>query len=436
MPWDMPPPPPDLGCVVQPAPAVRGGEPRPASLGSVVSDVHPLRVHWTQAGDEALAETVLGYAETAWDVQVDALGFAPPVLPDAEDGPELDIYLADLGEWEGFTIQEEWEDSNGGDGRMSASAWIAFDRSLPDEWVGPYTVHEFNHALQIATDFTEEGLPIWEATAAAAQAWTLGTDGFWDADVGDFQATPWISSLTGEGSEELDNWFFEYGAALWMKHLDEVVGLGAFAGPLLWEAAAQEGWEPEPDVVDAFAALAADGDLAAALDGLAVTRVLVGEHHRADGLEDAASWLPEEAPRMSPWDPARDGAEYTHVEPTGQWFRWFVRRGPPAEVSVTSEGDVSVVLIALTDEGVVVDREAVIVESGDRIWIAASAVPSSWDAEDGRDPVPFSVSLGYERLEQPTPDGDGCSDCGGSAALLPLLVLPAVRRRSRDPSAW
>jgi len=394
-------------------------------------------VHWTVAGDEALAERVLGFAETAWDVQVDALGFAPPVLPDEEDGPELDIYLAELGEWEGFTIQEAWEDSAVGDGRMSASAWIAFDRAVPEEWVGPYTVHEFNHALQIATDFTEEALPIWEATAAAAQAWTLGTDGFWDSDVGDFQRTAWVSTLTGEGSEELDNWFFEYGAALWVKHLDEVVGLGPAAGPALWEAAAQEGFDPEPDAVDAFAELAGGGDLAAALDGLAVTRVLVGDQHRSEGLADAADWLPEEAPTMSPWDPAWDhGRVYTHVEPTGQWFRWFVRRGPRAEVSVTSEGEVSVVLIAVTPDGVQVSRDAVLVDSGDRIYVAASVVPADWDGDDPRTPSPFSVRLGYERLEGPPSDDGGCTGCGGSAALVPLLLVPMVRRRSSPAGPW
>ncbi|MEZ4241172.1 MAG: hypothetical protein R3F59_34435, partial [Myxococcota bacterium] len=51
---------------------------------SLVGETFPVRV-WHEAHDPAaaaLAPAVLAAAELAWQVQVDEIGFRPPVLPD------------------------------------------------------------------------------------------------------------------------------------------------------------------------------------------------------------------------------------------------------------------------------------------------------------------------------------------------------------------
>ena len=423
------------------------------SVGSVVSEARPIRVHWTEEGYEARAGVVLAFAETAWDVQVDALGFAPPVLPDAADGPELDIYLDDLGEFEAYTVQTDWEDAFLGDGRMSTSAWIVFDQDLPEEWLGPYPVHEFNHVLQIATDFTESRPTLWEATATAAQEWTLGEGSLWDDDVADFQQTPWISTLTGGGESEGASPFFEYGAALWVKHLEEVVGLGPQAGAILWEAAAQEGLDPEPDVVDAFAELAGDGDLAVALDELAITRILTGERHRDGGLVDAAAWSDDRTVRASLWNRGDQGTTYNHVEITGQWFRRYLRESTVAEVEISVEGEVSAILAVVGRDGVTTSKDRVSVAPGEELFIAVSRLPpEGWDGDDEQIPGGFSVSLGVDsgidldldsiELDPPTACS-GCEGaCGGACSGSPtsflplgLLLGPWASRRQRSSRA-
>jgi hypothetical protein len=284
VPIDLPP------CVLDHA--ERGG--RPAAIGSVLSDEHPLRVHWSTPGDEALAERVLALAEHAWDVQVDQLGFRPPVLPDAADGPELDLYLDAVGEGEAGVAADALIDATPGDGFSSTSAWVVLDRGLGDDELPSFVAHEFNHVLQWATDFTEDHVNLWEATATAAQAWTLPADeARWAADVPDFQEAPWAPALLGDGDvlwPEFElGWAYEYGAALWMMHLADVHGDDV--GARIWNAAASEGDGLEPDFLDAI--VEQEGTLADAMSGIAARRWFVGSRWDQRGLAEAAGWGPD-----------------------------------------------------------------------------------------------------------------------------------------------
>jgi len=292
-------PPPEVVCLTHDESRASARDGRPDSVGFVASARHPLKVHYEDAADAAQAADALGFAELAWDVQVDALGFRAPQLPDGllgDDGggPELDIYLASVGAWEGWAEPESWTDTVDGDAYASSPAFVVLDRGLPPEWLGPYVVHEFNHVLQIATDVGEGVLPLWEGVATAAQSWTLGGAGFWDEDVPSYQEAPWAPAITGDSETLWGGWevgfAYEYGAALWVLHLDEVVGTGdGSVGPALWEAAAQGGDGDEPDGLDAFAALSGE-DLGTALSRLARTRWLTGERWDARGLADAQTW--------------------------------------------------------------------------------------------------------------------------------------------------
>lgn len=301
---------------------------RPPFTARIVSDTRPLAVHWTRPQDLPRARAILDHAELAWAVQVDQLGFRPPRLPDAADGPELDIYLAPIGHGEGYAAADPARE----DGTNQRSAFIVIDQDLPMAWIPMYTVHEFNHVLQWGTDASEWTLPLWEGVATASQTWTLGEDGGWDLDVDSFQGWPWLPALLGDSSI----WYthgiagmYEYGTALWVMHLDEIVGDGdGTAGARLWEAAANEGPGLEPDVVDAFAETSM-APLGEAMNLLARTRFLAGSDWDERGLRDAERWSLEQlvpAERLSIVDvpvwPTRPLSFAFEVQPmtTGQAF--------------------------------------------------------------------------------------------------------------------
>jgi len=280
-----PPPPPFFG--------------RPAAVGSVVSETLPIRVHWDEEGSRARAEETLYWVEVAWEAQVDGLGFPPPVLPDGDDGgidgPEFDVYLTGtLTPFEAWAWSDAYRDQVAGDGWMSTYAYVAMSPNLPDDQLATYTVHEFNHVLQHAIDYTETSYNFWEASATAAQHWTLGADGFWEEYAADFQATPWLSAITGDGYwlyHHDDRWsYFEYGAAFWILHLDYVLGAGDGASlPALWFAAAQEGLTTEPDVVDAVVEVSGL-TLGAFMNTLARSRWLVGGEWDDRGVPGLDGW--------------------------------------------------------------------------------------------------------------------------------------------------
>lgn len=267
---------------------------RPATVGSVVSATYPIKVHWNRAGDEAKGQLVLEYAELAWAEQIDGLGFRPPHLPDTADGDELDIYLTAVGWGSAWADADVWGDQVVGDGYNGTSSYIVIDQDLPEAWVPVYTVHEFNHTLQWATDYSEWTLPLWEGVATASQEWTLkGGEGVWDLDVDSFQEIPWYPTLLGDSYgiyyQIYQGALYEYGSALWVMHLAQVAGAGDTAGVQLWDAAANEGETFEPDVVDAFAAVAGV-PLGEALNDLARTRFLAGPDWDSRGLVEAELW--------------------------------------------------------------------------------------------------------------------------------------------------
>jgi len=268
---------------------------RPDTIDSISSVDFPIKVHWNRPQDAAKAQLVLDYAELSWQVQIDELGFRAPPLPDDAHGPELDYYLSNVGAGEAYAEVADWDDQVDGDNYNSATSYMVIDQNLNDAWIPSYIAHEFNHVLQWGTDFSEPTLPIWEGVAVAAQDWTLGYDeGHWELDVDSFQEAPWLPSLTGDSYESWYRWgvgyFYEYGTALWVMHLDEVVGTGdGTAGSRLWDNASQEGMPNEPDAVDAFATTAGVA-LGTALNDLARTRWLVGPEWDDRGLAEARNW--------------------------------------------------------------------------------------------------------------------------------------------------
>lgn len=284
------------GCLVD----ARGSVPvRPQipNAVSVVSEQHPVRVWYdpTHVPSTALAPEVIDLLDGAWDAQVDRIGFRPPVLPDAIDGPELDVYLVQTEPLATYVAADAEVDAVAGDGHNSAPAFVIADREMPLGVAPAAFAHAFNHVLQFATDFSEPSLAMWEGTATAAQEWTVGADlSHWAFDVPSYQEVPSYPALTGDSAATVPatglGATYEFGAALFVMFLDEKLTAGAGAGGVgLWETAANEGPGGEPDGVDAFSQVAGMG-LGSALGSLAVVRFLTGDDWDPRGLGLAKTW--------------------------------------------------------------------------------------------------------------------------------------------------
>lgn len=240
---------------------------RPASIGSVDHASLPLRCHWERAEDEARCDTVLTWAARAWEVQVDGIGFTAP-LPDGGEGGSdaLDLYLgvsSTAGGGEAFVDCDGGDgtclDADPADGRAAASSYVVLDAGTRDAALPAFVVHEFDHVLQYATDYAEPALVAWEGTAVAAEVWTVGASA--PRQLADYQAYPWASAVLHDGyvlDEDHGVWsWYEYGAAAWILWMDARYGDGTGTiAPALWEASTQEGYGDEPDVLDAWSAVA------------------------------------------------------------------------------------------------------------------------------------------------------------------------------------
>jgi hypothetical protein len=227
---------------------------RPAALDHVDHDSLPVRCHWADAADAELCGLVLDAVELSWERQVHGLGFHAPI---ADDDGIFDVYITTEGTDGGAYVYGPSTDDDPSDGRMGCHSYMALDPAIGEADMASYVAHEFNHTSQYATDFVEPTLPIWEATATAAEAWTLDDYQIYSDWVGDFQKWPWMGIL-GDGYMLWDDhgvWsYHEYGAGMWILHMDAVHGDGAGSiGPALWEAVVQEGWTNEPDVLDGWA---------------------------------------------------------------------------------------------------------------------------------------------------------------------------------------
>lgn len=446
---------------------------RPTIVGgtSITSAVRPLRVWFDpdHPNSAAIAPAVLEQLELAWDVQVDQLGFREPVLPDAAEGPELDVYLLDYQPFAAFVIADSYmTDPLYGDGYNSASSYMVIDRGLPLNAVPSYVAHEFNHVLQYATDWSEPTLPIWEGCATAAQKWTVAELGRWDSEVDSFQEAPWYPALTGDSYtiwyESGLGYNYEYGAALWVMWLDERFYDGAGAGGVaLWEAAANEGLSQEPDAVDAFAAVVGL-PLPEALNEMAFARIFTGDDWAEGGLVDAAAWGPARAvPKTALTLPvAAQAADPAPMITGSVYYSLDLAAVEPGTLTIAAEsasGLVTGVAVAVWDaSGAVTTHRAVgamaevqipVTGALDRAVIGVTnAGPPGWDGDDeAYVPGDQRLSASWAAPDPgttdttptpPTPSdpdakkGCGCDSSAPSAwPLLALLVLAGRRRTVR-----
>jgi MYXO-CTERM domain-containing protein len=418
---------------------------RPAAVGFIDSELRPVRCHWEDASVAEQCDEVIPAIEEAWTVQVDELGWPAP-LPD-EDGI-LDVYVSSDGGG-GAYAYGPYEDQDPSDGRMGTYAYIVIDPEF-ETWIRWTMLHEFNHVLQYGIDMTEVRYIPWEGTATAAESWSDPTLLPLEEYITHFQATPWVG-LLGDGWmlwEDYEIWsYYEYGAALWLFHLDATTGDGAGqAGLDLWLDGAQDSWDNEPDFLDA-AGLATEDWVGGWMD-FSIDRTAVGtaaapawaatytESIYRVGIEESldVSELPRSIhPAYMPFQTGVVYGEITGLTP-----------GTP--LSITADGDPSVRWAVLAAEG----ETGSWLEGGTLRWEARSESvvvgvvnlgPASFDSDDPIEAsdVVLRIALAdsVEAGGTEKSGGCGCSSVQTRSSMgWILLVLGVVWRRRQGLSRF
>jgi len=418
---------------------------RPDDASWVDSPSGHVRCHYEREEDAPLCDDVAGWADDAWAAQVDDLGFHPP-FPDAGLGGSdaLDVYLTrDAG---GAGVA--WVDCDGGDpncvdldptdGLAGTSSYIIMDPRTDAVDLPHFVHHEFNHALQYATDYAEPYLCLWEGTAVGAERWTDPTWTTIASDLGDYQDYPWVSAILQDSywlweDFQINSWY-EYGAVVWVFWMDDRYGDGEGSiGPELWSRATQEGASPDPDVLDAWDALSGgwrDDMLAFAAD-----RALLGTSAGADWADFAGDRaLARRSP--SPQIPGTFSPGHAPYPQGTVYFDVDAQAGETLDLDL--EGDaVEWGLVAVGDG---VDAHArgttlgVFVPAAGAVTVGVINLgPAGFVAGDALEPADFTLSISSD-----VRGGCGC-DGSGAAGMGPMTLLALLgglcRRIRREDGA-
>ena len=425
--------------------SLKSADVRPDSVGSIDSDVRPVRCHWEDEADASLCDEVLQGIEDAWTAQVDGIGWPEPILD--IDGI-LDVYVSQEGGGGAYAYGEP-EDVDPGDGRMGTAAYIVIDPDF-DTDVRWTMLHEFNHVLQYSIDFAEPNYVAWEGTATAMEYWSDRS--LWPLAeyVEDFQAQPWAGLLGDSWTLEsaYDIWsYYEYGAALWFFYLESRVGDGSGAAVRdLWLDGVQETLENEPDFVDAIG-MAFDEWTTGWLE-FAIMRISVGSEYNPSWASpyEAEAFAVHVEDVLTPADlpaavaperpPLQTGAVYWRLEdvPAGETIR-IAANGDPATNWAVFEYQKG---YGSWKEGS--DYLEISARGGDIVVGAINLGASGFDADD----VPSASDVVLDVWAYGEPDEGGAEKSGGctvvgrgrpekAPASLVLLagVLGTLGRRKR-----
>jgi hypothetical protein len=193
---------------------------------------YPLTVHYRALAERSEAQRTLDLLETSWSVEVDQLGFRPP-LPDGRrcgSDDRFDVFV-----WRG--IDQCFVDVLADNLATPHDDQYAY--MVVDPW-GQYggailaatVAHELNHACQAADDWYDAPA-IYEMTAVLMEEAVCDDDnGYRTAVAPDFQARP---DWSIDRDDDYDTWFM-YGGALYLMYLRDrhFAGSYAFAGQM-WQ---------------------------------------------------------------------------------------------------------------------------------------------------------------------------------------------------------
>lgn len=349
---------------------------------------HPVLVHYRAPEEEAMAREVMGYLDHAWDVEVGALGFRPPLDDTGHCGDDgaLDVWL-----WRGneqcYVDVIAENDATPHDDEYSymvIDPWGRYGGPILDSTVA----HELNHAFQAVDDWNDAEV-VYEMTAVFVEDQVYDDDDQYVDQIADFQARPDWSLDRDDGYE---TWFM-YGAALYLRFVRDRYfgGDPAFAGDM-WRRLRSPYGSGEPDFEDALDAIlrarAGVGFLDSTIE-FARWRVYTGARAGTAHFEEGASFA----------EPARAGAVRTSggqvaLSPMtlGSAYVDLTRQaGDPARVEIALTGAstaVTWVVQVVPGAGSDGDRltlPAVIDVTGDRTLVITTLPRADADPDDRTD---------------------------------------------------
>jgi hypothetical protein len=388
---------------------------RPESRTYVDHDSLPVRCHMVDEDHADLCTVALETIELSWDVQVGQLGFADPIL---DDDDRFDVYVTT--EWTdgGAYVAGEGGDAIEDDGRMGQPSYMALDPTIPDDEFASYVAHEFNHVVQYSMDYIEPTLPVWEATATAAEAWTLDDYKIWGDWVADFQAYPWMGIL-GDSYIMWDDYgiwsYHEYGAGIWILHLDETYydGTGE-GGAELWWALVQNSRVNEPDVLDAWGEVTGSTWQDALTEFVAFNLISHDPDRRPAWVDahDDGAWGSVPMETLQTADLPATVAPEWGVAPTG-WVHVELPDAPEdLVVSVEGQGSANLALVSVDATGsvqVTTTWPAHIEQTGAIDIAVVNLGEPEFDADDALIMRPLELSFAVE-ADDDTDDDTGDTD--------------------------
>ena len=263
----------------------------------------PFIVHYESTDDEEVAVEVVRLLEISWQVEVDVLGFRPPLPDGGQCGRDerFDVFL-----WRDHVEsavdvlaphpQTDWDD------------WISY--MVLDPW-GPYggdqlgatIAHELNHACQAADDWWESPV-VFEMTSTFVEDLVFDDDDEYMALLVDFQSRPDWSIDRDDGYE---TWFM-YAASLYLFFVRDryFAGDASFLSDMWLRSrnppgAQRDPLKNEPDFQDALEEILTERAGVGYVDSVvefAVWRWYTGERDDGQHFEEGAMFPPDAAVRQ------------------------------------------------------------------------------------------------------------------------------------------
>ena len=152
-------------------------------------------VHYSLEGADATTENYMNAVadalETAWNVQINDLGWAAPPPDVLDNDPRYDVYLVSIKDRQPDVLGYTWPEMEIGDNpntpfgeTRAASSYIILENDLAEQgfldedalrnYMIATVAHEFNHAVQAGYDEHDPLSWIYEATASWMEAVTFG----------------------------------------------------------------------------------------------------------------------------------------------------------------------------------------------------------------------------------------------------------------------
>lgn len=428
------------------------------------SSLYPITV---EADDETLGQEGLTLAEEAWAAQVEGMGFAPPLMVDA-DGNVVDGFsmrVSDMGEGVLATFNVGKDDPSTSRSDCAVTSLVNSAYLDHEGWYGMCVAHLLNHASLHAIDCLEPQMPAFDLISVAIEQET-GQAAYWPYYVETFQSMPWESLDQVFYSSQTA--YYQFGSSLFTLYLDEAYGdADGRAIAALWEGTAQDGQvtrgmgemaygnvDNEPDFLDAMDAwLQGQGSsLDEAWGGFTEWRWFTGANDDGAHFLDGAAWEGSEVAVDTEVDtlPVTAG---TNVEPMAEYSSSYVVFHVEAAAG-------QVLRLTFTGEDVLAwsTRALVLPEGGTpqvvpftdtvdipldaltgRVVLAVAALSdgvhdpedADWDTDAT---YTYDAEVTAAPVEETAPEGCGCASSARGTGLGSLFLGALLLGRRRRPS--